>query len=241
MSPEILAGICAVLAAGVEGRPTLSHTVRSGPRWRDDHRRDAGLLLRFRALLASLAVSAGVSFVDGAPGVVLGLAVGPVVWVTCTRAEPPALRRERAAVTQGLPHVTRLLGIVLGSGHSVDGAMAAVAEALPGPAVQPLVRARAALGVGVPPERVFADLADTSGLEPLGRALLRSSESGAPVAEVVARLAETLASAQAAAVEDRARTVGIRAAVPLGLCLLPAFLLLGIVPVVAGALGALQW
>jgi len=28
--------------------------------------------------------------------------------------------------------------------------------------------------------------------------------------------------------------VGVRAAVPLGLCLLPAFLLIGIVPVVAG-------
>jgi hypothetical protein len=41
-------------------------------------------------------------------------------------------------------------------------------------------------------------------------------------------------------VEDKARRVGVLAAVPLGLCLLPAFLLIGIVPVVAGLLTALQ-
>ena len=44
------------------------------------------------------------------------------------------------------------------------------------------------------------------------------------------RLAEELAQRGRAEVEDRARSVGVRAAVPLGLCLLPSFLLLGIVP-----------
>jgi Ca-activated chloride channel family protein len=38
--------------------------------------------------------------------------------------------------------------------------------------------------------------------------------------------------------EDRARTVGVRAAVPLGLCLLPAFVVLGIVPLAAGLLAS---
>jgi hypothetical protein len=33
--------------------------------------------------------------------------------------------------------------------------------------------------------------------------------------------------------------VGVKAAVPLGLCLLPAFVLIGIVPVVAGLLTTL--
>ena len=46
--------------------------------------------------------------------------------------------------------------------------------------------------------------------------------------------AAELAARARADVEDRARRVGVRAAVPLGLCLLPAFLLIGIVPVVAG-------
>jgi hypothetical protein len=41
-------------------------------------------------------------------------------------------------------------------------------------------------------------------------------------------------------VEERARTVGVRAALPLGLCLLPSFLLLGIVPLVVGLLSELS-
>ncbi|MCW2792983.1 MAG: type secretion system protein, partial [Nocardioides sp.] len=40
-------------------------------------------------------------------------------------------------------------------------------------------------------------------------------------------------------VEDRARAVGVKAALPLGLCLLPAFVLIGIVPLVAGLLTTL--
>ena len=55
----------------------------------------------------------------------------------------------------------------------------------------------------------------------------------------VGRLAEALAEAARGEVEDRARAVGVKAALPLGLCLLPAFVLLGIVPVVAGMLATL--
>lgn len=205
------------------------------------HPGSPGLLRRFRLLLAALAACAGITLVDGVAGAVVGLVGAVVTWVVCTRAEPPGVRREREAVRRGLPHVTRLLAVVLAGGQSVPTALGVVAEALPGPATAPLARARASLAVGVPPDRVFAELAVTPGLEPLGRALARSAESGASVTEVVARLTEQLAAEDRATVEDRARTVGIRAAVPLGLCLLPAFLLLGIVPVVAAALGELAW
>jgi pilus assembly protein TadC len=55
------------------------------------------------------------------------------------------------------------------------------------------------------------------------------------------RLADDLEREALAAVEDRARAVGVKAAVPLGLCLLPAFLLLGIVPLVASLVTGLEW
>jgi len=41
-------------------------------------------------------------------------------------------------------------------------------------------------------------------------------------------------------VEERARAVGVKAAVPLGVCLLPSFLLIGVVPLVAGLLRSLS-
>ena len=53
------------------------------------------------------------------------------------------------------------------------------------------------------------------------------------------RLAADLARRARADVEDRARAVGVKAALPLGLCLLPAFVLVGIVPLVAGLLESL--
>lgn len=240
----VLAAVAAAAAAGLlvpvpSGRRLArlaTPSATAGPR-----ADDRGPLRRHRLLLAALAGSTGLTLVHGRSGVALAAAASLGVWTLCTRAEPPGVRREREAVRRGLPHVTRLLAVVLASGQSVATALGVVAEALPGPASAPLGRARSSLAVGVPPETVWTELADTPGLEPLGRAFARASESGARVVDTIARLAEQLAAEERAGVEDRARTVGIRAAVPLGLCLLPSFLLLGIVPVVAAALGSLRW
>lgn len=236
----VVAALAAGLAVGLGGRSAAAPRCGvAAPGAAAVH--DVGLLRRFRLLLAVLAGAVGLVFVGGVVGAVVALLGAGLTWAVCTRAEPPGVRREREALRRGLPHVTRLLALVLGSGQSVSTALGVVAEALPGPASAPLARARSSLAVGVAPERVFAEIQATPGLEPLGRALARSAESGARVADVVARLAGQLADEERAAVEDRARTVGIRAAVPLGLCLLPAFLVLGIVPVVAAAVGSLAW
>ncbi|MDO7868492.1 type II secretion system F family protein [Nocardioides jiangxiensis] len=238
--------LAAVAAAAAALLATARRAPRHLPRVESDPGRargglDQGLLRRWRALFALLAGSLGVTVLGGTWGVVVAVGAAIVVWVACTTVESPAARHEREAARRGLPYVTRLLAVVLAGGQSVPSALAVVAAALPGPASAPLARACSSLGVGVATDEVWAELATTPGLEPLGRALQRASESGARVADVVERLATRLAAEERAGVEDRARTVGIRAAVPLGLCLLPSFLLLGIVPVVAGALSSLQW
>jgi Flp pilus assembly protein TadB len=245
----LLAAACAALGAGLLAAPTLDPRAARHDRLRgsrgslppptDDE--PPALLWRFRWLFAALAGCAGVAFVGGATGTVLGVGIAAFVWVAAGRVEPPGVRRRREAVRRGLPHLTRLLGIALASGQSVPAALGAVAAAYPGPAAHPLEAARSALAVGTDPARVWADLARVEGLAPLGRALGRAEMSGAAVAEVVARLAHELAAAAHAEVEDRARTVGVRAAMPLGLCLLPSFLLIGIVPVVAAALRDVAW
>lgn len=248
MSGVLVATACAALGAALLAGPTrdvraalpvASRGAPAGPGASDDS--SPALLRRFRWLLAALAGCAGVALVGGPAGTVLGAGIAAAVWVVAGRAEPPGVRRRREAVRRGLPHLTRLLGIALASGQSVPTALGAVAAAYPGPAAQPLAAARSALAVGTDPARVWAELARVEGLAPLGRALARAETSGAAVAEVVARLADELAAAAHADVEDRARTVGVRAAVPLGLCLLPSFLLIGIVPVVAAALRDVAW
>ena len=107
---------------------------------------------------------------------------------------------------------------------------------MPGPTAQRLDGALARLRMGVDPSLVWGGLADDDVLATLGRTLARAETSGSSVADAVERLADELERSSLAAVEDRARAVGVKAAVPLGLCLLPAFLLIGIVPTVAGLL-----
>lgn len=202
---------------------------------------DKGLLRRGRGLWAALAGCAGWLFLPGALGGLAAAGLAYAVWTVAARAEPPGVRRRREEVRRGLPHVTRLLAIALAGGQAVPSALAQVAAALPGPASEELAVARSRLAIGVPAQRVWEELAMVPGLEVLGRVFARAEVSGAPVAEVVSRLADELAAEARAGVEDRARSVGIKAAVPLGLCLLPSFLLIGIVPVVAAAVAALRW
>jgi hypothetical protein len=55
------------------------------------------------------------------------------------------------------------------------------------------------------------------------------------------RLAADLRDQADLASQAYARTIEVRAAAPLGVCFLPAFVLLGVVPLVAGVLGDLSW
>jgi pilus assembly protein TadC len=64
--------------------------------------------------------------------------------------------------------------------------------------------------------------------------MVRAAASGAPVAETLTRLADDSRAAARVAAVTAARRVGVQVVAPLGLCFLPAFVLLGIVPVIAG-------
>lgn len=236
----VLAAVLAGFSLAISWAPVL----RAGadpPNDRPGSVSGDGALRRHRLLLGVLAAAGGVSFVDGLWGWGAGVGLFVAVWVAADRIEPPDVRRAREEVRRDLPHVVQLLGIALGAGASVPSALRQVSAALPGRASEALQLARSRLALGVPPEQVWSDVACESGLEPLGRALSRADSSGVRIADAVRRLADELAREQRLEVEDKARTVGIRAALPLGLCLLPAFLVVGIVPVIAAALESLQW
>ncbi|WP_244963068.1 type II secretion system F family protein [Nocardioides dongkuii] len=195
-----------------------------------------GWMLRFRPLWCVLAGLAGAVFVGGQVGPLVGAGAAVAVWVVIGRAEPPAVRRAREQARADLPHVVGLLGSALRAGASTGEAVAVVCAALPGAAAQRLSPAAARLALGADPVRVWESLAADDSLGPLGRALARAHTTGVPVVRSVERLADELAATARADVEDRARAVGVKAALPLGLCLLPAFVLVGIVPLVAGLL-----
>lgn len=126
-----------------------------------------------------------------------------------------------------------LLAACVASGCGVDAALAVVADVSSGPVAEMVRAVSAALRLGAPMAEAVEAL-DGSALEPLGRVLGLSATSGSSVAATLRRLAEDQRSEQRWRAEARARRVGTFAALPVTLCFLPAFIAVGVVPVVIG-------
>jgi pilus assembly protein TadC len=199
-------------------------------------RRSRGLRLRPVAVVG-VALAAWL-FVGGVAGVAAGLVAAVVARHLLVGAEPSVVRREREEVERTLPHVVALFAATLRAGAEPVAGLARVCAALPGPTadrLRPVVeRAR----WGASGAEVWGTLERDEALAPLARAMARSQASGASVVQAVERLADELERESLARAEDAARRVGVAAAVPLGVCLLPAFLLLGVVPTVASLFGS---
>ena len=226
---------CAATALMVPGLTTLAPPVAVA-----SERVDRDWLRRWRPLWALLCGAAAAAFVGGPVGLAAAPVAAATTWLVIERSEPAQVRRTRDLARRDLPHVVGLLADALRSGQPPDDALGVVAGALPGPAAARLAEVVPRLRLGVDPTQVWADLSADPALGPLGRALARAHRTGAPVVPAVERLADELTRSARSEVEDRARAVGVKAAVPLGLCLLPAFVVIGIVPVVAGLLTSLE-
>ena len=201
---------------------------------------DPGWVLRWRGLWSALAGAAVASFVSGPSGAAAGMVSAVVAWVLIGRTEPADERRRRREAERDLPGLVQLLAAALETGCDVAEALRLVCEACPGPASDALATVPPRLELGLPPVEAWQPVLDDARLAPLGRTFVRAGRSGASVTHEVGRLADELAHTSRAAVEERARSVGVKAAVPLGLCLLPSFVLVGVVPLVVGLLQSLE-
>lgn len=255
-STAVLAGLLAAAGTAVLLLPAPSHRLEAAVGRGARHARGSGRLPRPAAvarpalagpagacLLAGLAVAVLLPAPAGAlAGVALAVA-GPRL---LRRLEPRAAREEREQVLRDLPLVLDLLAACLAGGAPLPTAADAVATAVGGPVGRRLSAVSAALAVGAAPSEAWGPLAgpdagrrDDDPLGPAARALARASEGGAPVAAAVHRLAgEARADARSRG-EQAARRVGVLAVAPLGLCFLPAFVLLGVVPLVIALAGPL--
>lgn len=237
MTTAWVAVLCAAIAAALAlpGRPRLRirpPAAAPGP--------PQDWLHRHRWWWCALAGAGALLFVSGPLAPVAAVAAAAGAWVVIGRAEPAEVRRRRAAVRRDLPYVVDLFAATLRAGSAPAAGIGLVCAALPGPATERLSSVAARLSLGLDPVEVWSSLADDPGLGRLGRTLARAHETGSAVVPAVERLADELARSARAETEERARAVGVKAAVPLGLCLLPAFLLIGIVPLVVALLAGLE-
>lgn len=189
---------------------------------------------------ASVGVGLGAwLLVGGLPGVGAGLVAAVAARRVLASAEAPSARRDREEIERTLPHLVELFASTLRSGAEPVAGLARVCHALPGPAARRLLPVVERSRWGAGGVEAWAAIADDEALAPLARAMVRSQVSGASVVQVVERLADELERESLARAEDAARRVGVAAAVPLGVCLLPAFMLLGVVPTVASLFASL--
>ncbi|MCV7239146.1 type II secretion system F family protein [Mycolicibacterium celeriflavum] len=131
-----------------------------------------------------------------------------------------------------------VLGACLHSGMAVSSAAAATAPSAPPHLARLLLRAADLLALGADPSTAWATPADADRhADALLRLARRSASSGTALAQGVTELASRSRDDAADAARAAAERASVLIAGPLGVCYLPAFLCLGIVPVVAGLAG----
>lgn len=126
--------------------------------------------------------------------------------------------------------VVELLAVAVESGASVPGALEAVGQVLGGRTGAHLARAGSALLLGAAWDVAWAHApALGGGLDGLEAAWRTGAAPGPPLRSAAAELRRR----RDRAAREAAGRLGVRLVVPLGLCFLPAFVLVGLVPVLA--------
>jgi tight adherence protein C len=150
------------------------------------------------------------------------------------------VRGEVAAHARELPVVIDLLGVAVGAGCTPFLAVEVAVRWSPSAIAARLDSVLRACALGVGFDAAIDDVARTTPpLRPLTDALLASDRLGAPVGPVLARLAAEERTALRRQAEAHARRVPVRLLFPLVFLVLPAFVLLTVVPGLAAGLGRL--
>jgi len=175
-------------------------------------------------------------------GGVLGAVLAAVALVALprwlARQEPASTRLRREARAAELPLLLDVLAACLSVGATPASALATVARAAGPDLGADLDRACRALAAGASLDDVWRGL--PGDIEVVGRVLARSARSGAAAAPLLRSSAAELRADRRAARLDAARRLGVHAAAPLGLCFLPGFVLLGLVPVIVGLVAGIR-
>jgi Flp pilus assembly protein TadB len=130
--------------------------------------------------------------------------------------------------------VLDLAAAALRSGHPVSVALARAAPAAEPSLAAALDRVARLANLGADAAQAWAELPAVGPLGEVRRAAIRSASSGVRMAASFERLAGEIRADRAAAAAARAQRAGVHAIGPLAACFLPAFVCLGIVPVVVG-------
>jgi Flp pilus assembly protein TadB len=175
-------------------------------------------------------------------GPLLALMAAAVVWAR------PAFRQRRLravrlrAIGSALPECVDLFRLAIGAGHSIHQVIDVVAPHLPA-LIAPTfveVRRRSRLGMRLGDALdPLDDLGDS--FRPLASALRSSAFDGVPLSASLERVAADARMVRRRHAEERARKLPVRLLFPLITCILPAFGLLTVVPLLVASMPSLSF
>lgn len=182
-------------------------------------------------------------------GPVPGSSGRPTAWPGGGRGARPGgmggsrdAQRERQQIPVGgvssVPLLLELLGAALDSGLTVQGALRVVANVADPGVRESLLRVVAGLEIGASWQSSWAGSLVRGDIVRIHEALSFGALTGAPAAPILYAEAQQHRTAAGRLAEKRAAALGVKLVLPLGLCSLPAFIALGIVPVVVAMVPA---
>jgi tight adherence protein C len=197
---------------------------------------------------------AGLRVVCGSVGIALG-ALLPMpgrllmpLWAVASARVPVflagrAARRRIAAIDAEVPQLLDLLAAASSAGLSAPVALRRAAEAVTGPLATEIDHVLRAVDLGSrwrDELRAAADRLDLPDVRRTVAAITRTETLGASLADSTGELAASVRHARRAAVTERARTAPVKMLFPLVFLVLPAFLLLTVVPVLLTTLQSIH-
>lgn len=236
----VAAGLAALAVLLVWPAPVDARVVRPGrsdlPSWLQG-RRDAAPYDRrlLQGAMLGLAVAAILLRAGPAVALLVGIAAAFGASVALGWLEPAATKVARRRRIADTPQALDLLASCLSAGLPIRTGLRAVVEVTDGPLAADLGQVLRLTELGYDDVSAWRTLADHEQLGPAALDLARSVETGALLVESLLVHAEVAREERHGQVEATARRVGVRSVMPLMVCFIPAFLLLGVIPTVASS------
>jgi Flp pilus assembly protein TadB len=200
-------------------------------------RRVRRILARGRTRTVQDPAAHAVWLVSAAAVLVVGATVNPWFGV-CAGALAVTFGRRRTQPPAPLdvPLVADLIAACLAAGATAADALRAAGNVSPQAAevCRPVAER---LASGAPPREAWAGWIQRADLAAIARACIRAADSGAATTAELRRAGDRARAQRRAELSRRAQRAAVWAVLPLGICFLPAFVLVGIVPFALGLFG----
>ncbi len=172
----------------------------------------------------------------------LGVAIAIGIWVIPRQRRNRERLQAQAAIANEMPEAIDLLRLAISSGLNIHQSVQLVSKRLVGPVGHGLATVAQKIAKGQRLSEALEPLPEMVGepLRPLVRVLIDSDRYGANLETALAQLAADSRQLRRRRSEELARKLPLKLLGPLVFCILPAFVLLTLAPVLADTISILR-